>query len=164
MFASPNHLIFISPLSMRYKETVLVLSSLMQQNIREKQLKEERGRLGSQSREDSLSWWEDTGSCRRWLVACVHSQEAENNKYVCSEFFIYLNWDQSLWNSLGWVFSPQWSNLDNLSQICPEICLESDTRYPQINNWFKSSHIFISMTNPPCLPRGSHIQSCKHKQ
>lgn len=69
MFASPNRLIFISPLSMRYKEAVLVLSSLMQQNIREKQLKEERGRLGSQSREDSLSWWEDTGSCRRWLVA-----------------------------------------------------------------------------------------------
>lgn len=35
-----------------------------------------------------------------WLH-CVHSQEAENNKCVCLEFFIYLIWDHSLRNSLG---------------------------------------------------------------
>lgn len=46
MFVFLNHLIFISSLSVRHKKAVLVLSSLMQQNIREKQLKEERGRLG----------------------------------------------------------------------------------------------------------------------
>lgn len=51
MFVFLNHLIFISSLSVRHKKAVLVLSSLMQQNIREKQLKEERGRLGWQSRE-----------------------------------------------------------------------------------------------------------------